>query len=105
MITAVFRADGDTLLGFRISGHSGYSEQGSDIVCAAVSAMVMLTVNTACDIFGAEASTETDESDASVDFSLLSESEIASSLLRGFRQELLALERDFPDHIRVITEH
>lgn len=29
----------DELLDFRISGHSGYSDAGSDIVCAAVSAI------------------------------------------------------------------
>ena len=33
------------LLGFRIVGHSGYSEAGSDIVCAAVSALSQTAVN------------------------------------------------------------
>ncbi|MBR6406807.1 MAG: ribosomal-processing cysteine protease Prp [Lachnospiraceae bacterium] len=31
--------------GFQISGHSGYAEAGSDIVCAAVSALAENTVN------------------------------------------------------------
>ena len=29
-----------------VSGHSGYAESGRDIVCAAVSAMTMLVINT-----------------------------------------------------------
>lgn len=33
------------LCGFQISGHSGYSEYGSDIVCAGVSALAINTVN------------------------------------------------------------
>ncbi len=31
--------------GFKISGHSGYAEAGSDIVCAAVSSAVMFMIN------------------------------------------------------------
>ena len=31
--------------GFDISGHAEYSESGSDIVCAAVSAIVINTIN------------------------------------------------------------
>ena len=31
--------------GFRIEGHAGYAELGEDIVCAAVSALVINTVN------------------------------------------------------------
>ena len=31
--------------GFDICGHAGYSEEGSDIVCAAVSALVINTIN------------------------------------------------------------
>lgn len=30
---------------FRIEGHSGYAEHGSDIICAAVSTLVFNTVN------------------------------------------------------------
>ena len=32
-------------IGFRVSGHAGYAEQGEDIVCAAISALVINTVN------------------------------------------------------------
>ena len=31
--------------GFRVSGHAGYGEQGEDIVCAAISALVINAVN------------------------------------------------------------
>ncbi|MBO4501688.1 MAG: ribosomal-processing cysteine protease Prp [Clostridia bacterium] len=44
MITASFRTKNGSFCGFTVKGHSGYSEQGSDIICAAVSSMVNLTV-------------------------------------------------------------
>ena len=31
--------------GFRESGHSGFADEGDDIVCAAISAMTMLIIN------------------------------------------------------------
>lgn len=40
MITITLTQDTNhQIMGFRISGHSDYSEEGSDIVCAAVSAL------------------------------------------------------------------
>lgn len=37
-------ADG-AIAGFRVTGHAGYAERGRDIVCAAVSAVTIGTVN------------------------------------------------------------
>lgn len=31
------------LIGFEVSGHTGYAEQGSDIVCSAISGMTQMT--------------------------------------------------------------
>lgn len=39
----VFRKNG-RLIGFEISGHTGYAESGEDIVCAAVSAITQTAV-------------------------------------------------------------
>ena len=58
MITAGFFTDSDgRITGFKISGHSGYKEAGSDIVCASVSSAVMLSVNTMSEQFGLELET------------------------------------------------
>ena len=35
----------ESVTGFRIEGHAGYAKHGKDIVCAAVSALVMNTMN------------------------------------------------------------
>ena len=45
MVRAVFYRNNGKFVGFKISGHTGYAERGKDIVCAAVSSAVQLTVN------------------------------------------------------------
>lgn len=45
MICANLYYHHETLWRFKIEGHSGYSEHGSDIVCAAISVLVFNTVN------------------------------------------------------------
>ena len=36
MTTITFRSEGNRLIGFDSQGHSGYAEEGADIVCAAI---------------------------------------------------------------------
>ncbi|MCD8120237.1 MAG: ribosomal-processing cysteine protease Prp [Lachnospiraceae bacterium] len=46
MIRVVFyRNSNGTWKGFSVKGHAGYAEAGKDIVCAAVSALVINTLN------------------------------------------------------------
>ena len=42
MTTVTFLTEGKRIIGFDAKGHSGYSEEGSDIVCAAVTSAVRL---------------------------------------------------------------
>ncbi|MCM1133076.1 MAG: ribosomal-processing cysteine protease Prp [Ruminococcus flavefaciens] len=45
MVQAEFYKTKGIFSGFKISGHTGYAPRGRDIVCAAVSSAVQLTVN------------------------------------------------------------
>ncbi len=55
MIRAVIdRASSGDIIGFEVSGHSGYAEIGKDIVCAAVSAIVQTAVLGLVDVVGIE---------------------------------------------------
>ncbi len=45
MIKVKIRKDEDRYVGFTCEGHAGYAEYGSDIVCSAVSMLVINTVN------------------------------------------------------------
>lgn len=40
----LFRQPDDFIQKFTVSGHSGYAPQGSDIICAAVSALAQTTI-------------------------------------------------------------
>ena len=39
----IFRKNG-SIVGYKASGHSGYSEQGSDIICSAISTSLQMTL-------------------------------------------------------------
>lgn len=45
MIDICFKKSSGKILGFNIEGHAGYSEEGEDIVCSAVSAISYTIVN------------------------------------------------------------
>ncbi len=46
MTKIVFFRSGGIFYGFEEQGHTGYGEAGEDVLCAALSAMTMLIVNT-----------------------------------------------------------
>ena len=46
MTKIVFFRSGGTYYGFEEQGHTGYGEAGDDVLCAALSAMTMLIINT-----------------------------------------------------------
>ena len=50
MTTAKFLFSDDTIVSFELSGHSDYAEEGSDIVCSAVSSAVYMAANTILEI-------------------------------------------------------
>lgn len=45
MITVEIRKSGEEYTGFSSKGHAGYAEEGFDIICAAVSALTVNTIN------------------------------------------------------------
>ena len=55
-----FRNDG-IFYGFREQGHTGYGEEGYDILCAALSSMTMLIINSVNVVFAGELDYTVDE--------------------------------------------
>ncbi|MEA4832212.1 hypothetical protein SDC9_125970 [bioreactor metagenome] len=107
MITATFRHYGDgKIRGFELRGHSGLAEAGADILCAAVSAMAMLVINTSTGIFGAAAETKQDETIPLLIFALAApaENEAVYGVLTGFYDQLRALSEDHPKNLRVKSD-
>ena len=55
-----FRSDG-IFYGFREVGHTGYGEAGDDVLCAALSSMTMLLINSIYVVFAGELDYTVDE--------------------------------------------
>ena len=95
----------ERITGFSVSGHSGYAEAGSDIVCAAVSAIVTMAEATINDVCGAKAKVRVKEEDARVTLTLpasCDEEESIQAVLAGMLLTLCSLRDDYPDYIEVL---
>ena len=95
----------DRITGFSVSGHSGYAEQGEDIVCAAISAVVTMAEATINDVCGAKAKVRVKEQDARITLTLPSscdEEETVQAVLSGMLVTLLSFKEQYPDYIEVL---
>ena len=109
MTTITFRSEGNRITGFDSIGHSGYAEEGSDIVCAAISSTISLVVATINDVLGLAASVKVRESDASISFRLpgglgQTAESTCQALLTGLMLYFTELHDEYPDNIEVLEE-
>lgn len=99
MINVVFYEENKNLIGFEISGHSGYAEIGNDIICASVSSAAFMVANTITEILrikGAQIKVE----DAYLKFLLSSEdAKLAKTHLDGFLLHMKTLANDYSEYI------
>ena len=88
-----------------MSGHSGYAEAGSDIVCAAVSTAVTMAEAIINEVCGAKAKVRVKQEDARVTLTLpasCDEEETVQAVLAGMMVTLISLAEDHPDNIEVL---
>lgn len=94
-----FLSDG-AVEGFEISGHSGAGEEGSDIVCSAVSSAVYLVANTVLEVLKIKADAVV--RDGYMKFVIpkadLSETKV---LTDGLALHLTELQSQYPQHIKI----
>ena len=105
MTKCEFFTENDRITGFSVSGHSGYSEAGSDIVCAAISAVVAMAEATINDVCGAKAKVRVKNEDARITLTLpvsCDEEESVQAVLAGMLITLCSLRDDYPDYIEVL---
>ena len=105
MTRCEFFTEDDRITGFSISGHSGYAEAGSDIVCAAISAVVTMAEATINDVCGAKAKVRVKDEQARITLTLptsCDEEEAVQAVLSGMMLTLLSLREDYPDYIEVL---
>ena len=107
MTTITFLTEESRIIGFDAMGHSGYSEAGSDIVCAAITSAIRLVDATVNTVMGLCASVKVNEADASISLRLpgglapTAES-TCQNLLTGLMVYLAELHDEYPDNIEVL---
>ena len=109
MTTVTFLTEGKRIIGFDAKGHSGYSEEGSDIVCAAVTSAVRLVETTVNDVLGLAASIKVLESDAAISLRLpgslgQTAESTCQALLAGMMVYFAQLHDEYPENIEVLED-
>ena len=105
MTRCEFFTEGERITGFSVSGHSGYGEAGTDIVCAAISAIVTMAEATINDVCGAKAKVRVKDEQARVTLTLpacCDEEESVQAVLAGMMVTLMSMRDDYPDYIEVL---
>ena len=70
VFVTVLKNQNEQYIGFECIGHAGYAEAGEDIVCAAVSALVINTINSVEQLVSDEFELVTEQESGRIDFSL-----------------------------------
>jgi hypothetical protein len=94
-----FRKDGE-VIGFKVKGHSGYAEQGEDVVCASVSSAVMLTANAVTEVFGYDADVSAYEDTITLKTNIKGD-EILQKLYQGLILQLQQIALEFENNLKV----
>ena len=105
MTRCEFFTEDDRITGFSVSGHSGYAEAGSDVICAAITAIVTMAEATINDVCGAKAKVRVKEEDARITLTLpasCDEEESVQAVLAGLLLYLCNLRDEYPDYIEVL---
>ena len=105
MTRCEFFMEDDRITGFSVSGHSGYSEAGTDIVCAAISAVVTMAEATINDVCGAKAKVRVKDEQARITLMLptsCDEEDSVQAVLAGMMLYLCSLRDEYPDYIEVL---
>ena len=105
MTRCEFFMEDERITGFSVSGHSGYAEAGSDIVCAAISAVVTMAEATINEVCGAKAKVRVKSEDARITLMLptsCDEEESVQAVLAGMMLTLCSMRDDYPDYIEVL---
>ena len=91
------------IIGFKISGHSGYAENGKDIVCSAVSSAVYMAINTITDILSIKCYTSVDSKHGRITFKINNNNDIpqCQDILKGLKLHLSSLCKLYSENINI----
>lgn len=105
MTRVEFTDQNGRISGFCCTGHSGYAEEGSDIVCAAISTAVKFAEHTICDVLGERVKTRVNEDETRVTLTLpatCEDEEAVQAVMTGLMLTLCELRDDYPEYLEVL---
>ena len=93
-------------VGFKVLGHAGYAEEGEDIVCAAISILVINTMNAIEQFTDAKFSQTADERQGLIEYHISQPTKETTLLLNSMILGLQTLEDDktYGNYIDLIFE-
>lgn len=96
MTTAVFIKRDKDIVGFKISGHSGFADKGFDIVCASISSASYLTINLLSQI---DKNAKINIGDGKMSVMLSESNPEISRIMKAFEFQLLSISKEYPEFL------
>ncbi len=101
---SLFQDPQNRIIGYECAGHSGYAEEGNDIVCAAVSALSIACCNSLTNIGGQ--SPDIEEKDGYLRVSLPADSltHDVQIIFGVFKQGIIDIAEAYPKYLSLIRK-
>ena len=101
----IFRKNGN-IIGYKASGHSGYSEQGSDIICSAISTSLQMTVIGIQEVLKLKVDFKINDGFLDVDLKNISLDKLTQTniLTEAMAIFLKELTKQYPKYIRLVEK-
>ncbi len=101
----IFRKNGN-IIGYKASGHSGYSEQGSDIICSAISTSLQMTLIGIQEVLKLKVDFKINDGFLDVDLKDISQDKLTQTniLTEAMAIFLKELTKQYPKYIRLVEK-
>ena len=101
----IFRKNGN-IIGYKASGHSGYSEQGSDIICSAISTSLQMTLIGIQAVLKLKVDCKINDGFLDVDLKNISQDKLTQTniLTEAMAIFLKELTKQYPKYIRLVEK-
>ena len=101
----IFRKNGN-IIGYKASGHSGYSEQGSDIICSAISTSLQMTLIGIQEVLKLKVDFKINDCFLDVDLKNISQDKLTQTniLTEAMAIFLKELTKQYPKYIRLVEK-
>ncbi len=100
MTTAKFLFSDDTVISFELSGHSGAGEEGTDIVCSAISSAVYMAANTIIEVMKLNPKTVVRDGYLKLEMNL-NDARKSKVITDGLYLHLSELQSQYPNNLKL----